>query len=387
MTAYPQNCVGGLAREISRIYCALMEAPRQFFEMAVLTCLGAAISDRITLDTLISPQPRLYAVLIGTSGNTRKSESARQTLSLGWLPGMISGFSVCRGVGSAEGLARHFEEIPGAGTKKTLLFYDEFAAFVAKAGLGNSTLLPCVNTLFEFNDYQSATKTDPIKLDNAHLSILAASTPETYLRMWTPKYTDIGFLNRLFIVPGERAGKVAIPPSVSIGDRKYIQNELQRTMTFVTHLSSGGPFRMPMEEAALAKYEKWYDSLTGRPAEDALFTKRLDSYSLRFLLLFAINEGRDRVTEDIVDRVVELLNWQFDVRKELAPIDAETRIAKLEEAIRRAIVQGPIGKRDLERKCSKNRYGIGPWDIAISHLIKENELEFDEKSKVYSKKP
>src|SRR3990172_11453771 len=105
-------------------------------------------------------------------------------------------FPICWGVGSAEGLQRKLEK-----NKRLLLGFDELKHFVSKCKIESSVLLPCVNTLFELNRYESRTKTSDLCLEDVYLSLLAASTISTYQNTWTAQFTDIGFNNRLWLFP------------------------------------------------------------------------------------------------------------------------------------------------------------------------------------------
>jgi len=99
---------------------------------------------------------------------------------------------VCWGVGSAEGLQKRLKK-----NNKLLLCFDEFKSFVGKCQAQGSVLLPCVNSLFELNHYENHTKNSEVVIDDAFLTILAASTVQTYENTWTRQFTDIGFNNRM----------------------------------------------------------------------------------------------------------------------------------------------------------------------------------------------
>jgi hypothetical protein len=197
--------------------------------------------------------------------------------------------------------------------------------------------------------------------------------------MWTPAFLDIGFVNRLFLVTGRGERKFAIPRMIPESEKSELQSELIRVLKFVDSLPKQNErYAMPIDSDAYDLYESWY--LT---QEQSLFTKRLEAYGLRLIVLLAINERQNRVTANIVQRVIDLLSWQLGVRKLLDPIDAETLIAKIEGVIKRALMQGPLSKRDLERKCNKSRYGQFYWDTAKNGLVKGNQLGWDENNDVY----
>jgi hypothetical protein len=91
----------------------------------------------------------LYALLLADSADDRKSTAISKTVS--FFMESIADLIACWGVGSAEGLQKYLE----GHNKKLLLAFDEFMAFVGKCKIESSVLLPCVNTLFESNYYES----------------------------------------------------------------------------------------------------------------------------------------------------------------------------------------------------------------------------------------
>src|SRR5208283_686954 len=84
------------------VYSHHMEPPKHFFYMAYLTCLGNVLTKRLIINSEISPEPRYYIVIIGESADDRKSTAINKTTA--FFEEAIPDFSVCNGVGSAEGL-------------------------------------------------------------------------------------------------------------------------------------------------------------------------------------------------------------------------------------------------------------------------------------------
>jgi hypothetical protein len=123
---FPMSVMTGAAGDFAHLYSSYMEVPKQFLYMSFLTCLGSVLSDKLTIDSEIRPQPRLYLVLLGESADDRKSSAISKTVY--FFKDAIGGFEVCWGVGSAEGLQKKME-----GNKQLLLAYDEFAALVGSA--------------------------------------------------------------------------------------------------------------------------------------------------------------------------------------------------------------------------------------------------------------
>ena len=367
-TVFPRNAIQGYAREFAETFTEYLESPFEFWSFSCLTCLGNTLSDRITLDSTLNIQPRLFTVVIGESADDRKSECQKQTTDE-FCETLPEWFSPCLGVGSAEGLARQLEKTP-----KTILVFDELKTFVSKSLIDGAILLPAVNTLFESNRFHSNTKAHSIQINNGYLSLLAASTIATYSRMWTPAFIDIGFLNRLWLVPAHAERRFAIPESIPQSKRDRLRERLREVISRHRDFTV---FKVSQEAKAI--FGEWYSD----PTKSPLFGKRLETYGHRLMTLFVANEKSEQVTGDIAERVVSLLRWQEQVRRELDPIDAESKLARMEEAIRRALIREPLKERDLKLKVNYTRYGLQIWNMALRNLIAAGEITFDKQTKTY----
>ena len=107
---FPKHAIQGLAKEFADLYSQYLESPWSFLAFSFLTCLGTVVANRVTLESAIEPQPRLYTILLGESADERKSECIKQTVNLfsetfNLLETFGLNFVPCFGVGSAEGLA------------------------------------------------------------------------------------------------------------------------------------------------------------------------------------------------------------------------------------------------------------------------------------------
>ena len=363
---FPGQIMTGAAGNFASVMSDCMEPPRHFFFMSYLACLGAVLASRITLKTELRPQARLYLVILGESADDRKSTAVSKTVD--FFKTAVTDFQVCFGVGSAEGLQRRFLK-----DSNLLLVYDELKAFVGKAKVDGSVLLPCVCTLFESNRYESHTKDREIILSGACLSILAASTIETYERCWDSAFQDIGMTNRLFIVPGQGKRQHAIPGLVPDHEWDIMKNDLGG----ILRAASMTP-ELDITPGARALYEAWYLNL-----EQSIHTKRLDTYALRFMILLTVNASKNEVDERIVQDVIDLMNWQLQARRMHDPIDADSAVAKIEEKIRRTLKDKPRSESDLKRAVHYSRIGTWVYTNALRNLTKSNEIQFDKTAKTW----
>jgi len=371
--AFPVHVMRGAAGYFSGVMAGCMEPPRHFFFLAYLTCLGNILQN--TLKTELHPQARLYTVILGESADDRKSTAISKTVT--FFLNTMSTFKACFGVGSAEGLQRRFLKDASDGKPTSvLLVFDELKAFVGKSKVDGSVLLPMVCTLFETNRYESHTKDREIILTGAYLSILAASTIETYERTWDSAFQDIGMTNRLFIVPGAGRRLHAIPGQVPGHEWEIMKSDLGK----ILRAASMTP-ELDITPAARALYEEWYLNL-----EQSIHTKRLDTYALRFMILLTVNAGKSEVDESTVQDVIDLMNWQLQARRLHDPIDADSAVAKIEEKIRRVLGAGPRTDYELKRAVHYSRVGTWVFSNALRNLTLGNEIQFYKATKQWGLK-
>ena len=369
---FPNKALVDAAGFFANVYGQCIEAPEPFLFMGYLTGLSAAISPRLTIRSALKTQPRLFTVLLGASATERKSTAVGVVIKH-FKSVLEKDFNACWGVGSAEGLQKILNKTDELEQKPigTLLAFDELKAFVSKCNIDSSVLLPIVNTLFESNVYETHTKSKDIFVENAYLSLLAASTMATYERIYNSAFLDIGFPNRVFIVPGTAKRKFSIPPIISNSDEQEMKGNLLKVLRHV-----GDGLELDITEDAKAFYHDWYMSL-----EQSIHAKRLDTYSLRLMMLLAVNSLKSIIDKETVEHATALCDWQLEVRKLHDPIDAESNIAKMEEKIRRCLRKTPLKDWELKRNTAANRDGLWVYDTAKKNLQKAGEIDWEKTNK------
>ncbi|MGD0275914.1 MAG: hypothetical protein ABSB79_07650, partial [Syntrophales bacterium] len=370
--AFPSDIMGGVAGKFANLYGDYLEVPKHFLYLAFLTCLGSVLSGSLTLATELRPQTRLFLILLGESADDRKSTGINKAVE--FFREALTAFHICYGVGSAEGLQERINSIEGDGPFRLLLVLDELKQLISKCKIEASILLPCINTLFESDRYESRTKSSEISIHNAHLCILAASTVSTYERCWDAAFTDIGFNNRLFLVPGQGERRFSFPAKIPDNEKHFLRKELAQVLAFV-----GRSRELDLSWQGREAYDYWYMNL-----EKSIHTKRLDVYALRFMALLAANERKEIIDDDIVDRVTRLMDWQLAVRRLHDPIDADSAVAKVEEKIRRILRGGAKNERELKRLVHVDRIGLWPFTQALKNLSAGREILWNKGNRTFS---
>ncbi len=352
----------GLAGDFARLYGAHLEAPMEFFYMAFLTCLGTLLSGRLTLASEIRPQPRLYTLLLGESADDKKSTAIKKTVHF-FTRCERERLAVCWGTGSAEGLQKELQK-----KERLLLCVDEFKAFLQKCRIETSVLLPCINTLFESNSYENATRKSHVRVHRCYLSMLAASTVETYERIWNPAFTAIGFNNRLWLVTGRRTKRIALPQKIPEEALDALRVRTEGVLLLV-----GERMELPMSDGGRRLYEEWYLRLQGR----SVHAKRLDTYALRLMTLLAVVRMHREVDATTVRQAIDLVEWQLRVRQRHDPIDADNGSARMEQNIRRQLRRKPMTESKIKQYTNAHRAGLWIFNSALRNLLRAGEIERD----------
>jgi hypothetical protein len=406
---FPSRVMKGAAGRFAKEMSELLEPPPQFFYFSYLTALGTLLSPYLTSDSALPDQARLFTVLLGESGTTRKSTAINQVLrlfneALGTYKKPkdpnIPGLNVIRGVGSAEGLQKRLQNLQGMEAVDSLeenlddfvpqrvgclLALDEFKSFVSKCSIQGSVLLETVNSLFEQNVSENSTKNRDVFIENAFLGLLTACTTGTYEQLLTTVFINIGFNNRLWLVPGTGKRKHAWVPTVPDELMRELKQDLLEVLRHVGIGTVGGINRCcySIAKDAAERYEHWYHN----EMDTSFHATRLDTYSKRLLLLLAANNLKDRVDLETVRDVIVLCNWQLKARRKYTPIDSENKMAAMEERIRRQLAREPMKSGKLSAAVHYKRYGTWVYQRALENLIKFGEVEKAGKMYLLVKQP
>lgn len=367
LLAFPE-INAGVAGHFAEAYAAISEAPYHFYTMIYLACLGACLAGKIELKTLLKVQPRLYIILLGASGRGRKSTPLAITTE--FFNDLTNSFGLMHNANSGEGLGVFLAKHPS-----TLLNYDEFAGFVSKAGSKHNTLLGTVTSLFEKNQYQTATKDKQLLIENAYLSMVAACTTDTWERCWNADFTAIGLVNRLFLVPGHMDKLVSIPPRLPLNTWLTLRDRTTAIIRVAEVVREYG-----LTKEAEAMYDEWYHNGLDHKSLHAI---RLDAYALRFMMLLAVARGDELIGPEIVTDAIRLADWQHKVRQQYDPFDADNEMARVEQKIRRALHEQPRTRRELQQYTNASRTGLWIWKSALDNLMANEEVVYDPETKKY----
>jgi hypothetical protein len=371
---FPAGAMIGAAGDFARAYSEVVESPASYLFFAFLTALGALVGDRVALKGITRNPARLFTVLLGPTGLARKSTAMK--LVLAFFAKVFTEFSVIRGVGSAEGLAKVIQDRK---LTNALLYLDELRAFVDKAKIDGSVLLALVNSLFEDSCAENHTKSHSIELQNVHLSLLSACTLETFSHIFDRNFMAIGFPNRLLLVLDDAKDRKPVPGEVAPEIEISLAGKLATILRDLASYSAANPLLVGLTPEAETIWAEFYNALPRTMA-----AVRLDQIALRIAMLLAISSGKHEIDAEVIQATIDIARWELAIREEYLPLEASNAIAAMEQKIRQKLkTRGPLRERDLKRLTNANRDGIWVFDTARENLERANEIVFDPKSRVY----
>lgn len=264
---------------------------------------------------------------------------------------------------------------------------DELASLISKGGITGSILIESINSLCEKTTFFGQTKHEKVEITDAHLSIIACCTEETFKEVFIERFTRLGFDNRLFLVWGENRINKFNPKPISRTEKMKLWTDLRN---IICALPPGEEkILVRMDPDAEECFQAWYVDLRKR---ENVFNKRIDTYSKRFLMLMAVSEelskkrphilddedenGKVRkivlVDKNFAERVISLMEWELVVREKCKPSQTKNRMAELEEKIKIKLREKGFSmtQRELKRAINADQYGIYFWDSAIKNLEK-----------------
>ncbi|HEV2418530.1 MAG TPA: hypothetical protein VGX94_12060 [Terriglobia bacterium] len=358
-TAFPQQSMVGSLGDLARALGSGTEVPEEFLFASALTAFGAMCAPDLRVRIGLPVSTRFYTVLLGKSYEARKSSAMKRILEFFNERNFpVRAVTISHGVGSAEGLAKTIQKNP-----KLILAFDEFRAFLDKAGIKNSTLLSMAASLYEQENWDNATKETAVTIRGALLSIIGCCTTETYEGIWSAEALAIGLPNRLFVIDADAKPRIAWPSQPDPAELETIRLRIVRQLDRLPVTYDAAP-------EAKQTWETWYDNLARSE-----HSKRLDVLAFRLMPLLALTTDKDAIDTETVERTIAILNYELAVRTATDPIDADNTIAKLEEAIRRQLkVRGSLSKAELRKYTNAPRYGHWFFDTALKNLITHQEM-------------
>jgi hypothetical protein len=361
---FPEHSIVGAAKDYVDLCASVRETPRPFLWAAYATYLGSMVSPYTKIKDIPTSEPRLFTAVLGKSSWARKSSGNNLTESFfhdvgacfGGTGGLPSPQRTIDGFGSSEGLLKNLK-----GATPTVLLLDELDVLAKKTTADGSVGISALNTLFEKHKFEYNLSRGNCKAEGVHLSLLAASTIDSFLSTWSGEHSDAGFFSRLFILSAESQRTHPFPQEPP--EEKWEAMKIQ-TVEIVQAAREGKFSELDWAEGAKQNWVRFYRSC-GEGSE----WNRLDTYGLRLISLQCALKSESEISKATVDEVVCILKYEADMRREFKPVVSETVEGKVQQRIVSALAAGPLTHRELYRKVHAERFGTRVFKAAMEGLI------------------
>jgi hypothetical protein len=390
-TPLPEAAQIGLAHEFASLFQGRSDAPYPFLYLSFLTAFAAAISPYVTVDAgFSSMRVGLYTVLIGATHAGRKTVSRQWALEL--FEGLESPWNTHLYVpgsvpGSEVGLVKAAKKAEG---KPMLLNPDEFSELTGKINIKGSVYTEMLNKLFDAQVIGGISKTFDVEA-RVEFSLLSATTDTLWMESFTSNTMQVGFLNRLFVVPAYRTEHRQQAQAPDVAAAAEIRSRVARALRRVAQV----PVRLEMSPEALTIYGAWSLRCQKTPSDGKGTPKmiyheawaRLETYAQRMAAALTV-AAWGRLSPDVaVDPVIDplsmtiacaLADWEFQARLWSKPIHTDNPYAVREIQLRRYLrrvlpAKGQrVNKRDVQRRFGQ--WGETAFNWALSSMVKGEEI-------------
>lgn len=261
---------------------------------------------------------RLFSVLVGASSRGRKGSSAAPVNAI--FDELLMDFGSIRTNGplsSGEGLLWRIrdgsDEVDkdgnpidrGVDDKRLIIQDGEFAAALRAMKRETNTLSAILRSAWDTGDISPLTKTRPVRVTGAHVSILSHITNAELLTCLSESDAVNGFANRILWVCTRRQGSVPFPRRLSLAARTEIMEILRGMLAVATRTSE-----MRLDDQARMIFERAYPVLTqDRSGLFGSATSRAEAQVLRIAMILALINGSSVIRGEDMIRALDV--WRY----------------------------------------------------------------------------
>jgi hypothetical protein len=336
----------------------------EFMFVPAMALLLNYIGGKVRIKDSPGIMPSIFMVAIGRKGKVIKSSSVQDAVNYFQNAGVMAhaspamqnaeARSLVWTVGSPEGLGKEMMKL---NCRNGILFYDELATLVGKAGIESSGLVNTLLTTYESGKWQNAIKNpkDSFAFDPGSycMSLIACCTDKNFLKLWSRLSGDSSGLDERFFF--------LLQPEVlkDVTRMVYVETGLNavKTRRLIDKAMAQGVYAIDDLESLQAAHRK-YDNRTAIRAE-------------KWALGFAIDLGRDEIDPDCVERGLALAEYETKTKKYLRAFEADTREGGIQMEVIHLLMKngGRMDKRMLERTMHSLRYGTFIWGSAYKGML------------------
>lgn len=324
------------------------------------------VGPHVNVGGVVHP-PRLFTVICGRTSKARKGTSFhmvkaffnhKNLLSLG-LDSKLLQYPPARETGgplsTGEGLAAAWDtpsivkkgqngykqyEPPKSLDKRIFVADEEFAAALTSSKRSGNTLSMALRSFWDTGDYAPITKTNPISVTGAHISIVTHTTLNELNHLLDPTMLTNGFCNRFLWICADRSKILAMPRPMPESALLPLCRELWTRI--------GKAQKCDTLVFTKGANDYWINIYTQLSAEQegvlGDVTSRSEAQVLRLALLYALIDGQNVI--DIDHLKAGLTLWQY-AADSAAYIFGSVQMSPLESKILHALQVSSLTRTEL----------------------------------------
>lgn len=239
--------------------------------------------------------PRIYALLVGSSARARKGTAEADIADV--FDQAESDFThrTRSGLSSGEGLAAAFANVDDNGPQdgRLLVIESEFARVLQVISRDGSTLSTTLRDLWDKGNTAILTKNDPIRVEGAHVCLIAHITSEELHAKLRGVEVSNGFANRFLIAEVRRSKRLPHGGQLTDVERSVLALDWHRAIEAGRTIT--GPVTRDSESRAA--WAQWYGELSDDVhGLHGSLVARSEAHVTRLSLVFALLDGSPVIT-------------------------------------------------------------------------------------------
>ena len=286
----------GIAGQVVRTLDPHTEADPAGVLLTFLSSFGAMLDRPHALADGSRHPARLFGLLVGkTSGGRKGTAQAQVSRLLARADSYFFEECVFGGLASGEGLIAALAD-NDVNDKRALIFEPEFARVLKAASRDGSTLSAILRDAWDRNHLRVLTRKDPLKVDGAHVSVIAHITLAELRRYLTETEVASGLGNRFLVALVRRSKR--LPRGGDLRD-EVLDGLAQRIAATVKKASTIDTLARTSDAEIL--WESIYNAVDDEL--DGLYgaiTARAEAQMLRLSVTYALLDGSSEINVDHV---------------------------------------------------------------------------------------
>jgi hypothetical protein len=337
--------------EYMDILTEVTEAPKSYHFFSFAAIMGMLLGKNAFISYSRPLYPNMFVLLVGRSGLDRKDTAISFATDL--LRSVTTDVQILPSISSYEGLLLamgHNETELGIQHEITLVAMSEFDALLRKSRSESvSNLIPSLCNLYDCpNEARVITKTEPIRVINPFLSIVAGIQPDIVEEAFKAGDVHGGFAGRIMYILDTTDKNIPLPT-------KYDVNRWNSLISMLSHIKANNKKQreMKLSDNSISLWKDfyvWYRSNDQKIDLLNTLNARITNHVLKIAMLFAVSDDSSEISIIHLENAIEVGKWLIENNKNLFGGLGQSTNGRLETRIIDILGESPKTKRELRHR-------------------------------------